>query len=1623
MWQFTPYSPLLIGAAAVSGALAIMGWRRRRVPGAPMFIVLSTALTVWSLGRALEHARVDLEGKILFNYLQYVGICATPTAWLCLVLQYTGRGRWITGRRLAALCVAPVAILASVWTNSLHNLFWSDLGVVYQSGFIRWAATRGPLWYASVLYGYLLMTTGSGLLLQAVLRAPTLYRAQARLLLASAALPWAANFLYLTGRSPLHNLDLTPLAFTLSGLAIGFSFFRFGFLDLVPVSSGAVIESMKDGIVVLDAHDRVVVLNPAARRILNVTPEEVIGRPASEVLSAWRLFDKGQLLSETQSEVKIGDSETARSYELRVSPLFERPGEFSGCLVVMRDLTRRKKAERELRLLAHALRSVSEVVVVTDTEDRILFVNDAFVTTFGWSPGEVIGQPVAMLRSPNNPPGVLDGILPATMAGGWTGEIVALRASGAEFPAAVSRSVVHDENGQPLALIGVVRDVSERRRAEEAQRRQNDYMAALHETSLALMKRLHLPDLLQAIVARAAGIVGAPHGYVYLMTPDGGAIERDVGVGVFGRSVDRRLAPGEGLAGKVWQTGYPLAVEAYDTWSGRSPQVEAGLIGAVVGVPVRSGDRMAGVLGLAFDPASGRRFQADEIRLLSGFAELAGIALDNARLFSAEREAREQAERLHAASLAMSASMELGQVLSAILRELQRVVPHDSAAVMELHEDRLVVIAGHGFRDLQDVLGLRIEVPEGHPADEVLRRKTAVVVDDFRSGPHRLEGPDSELIRSWLGVPLLFGDRCIGIITLDSRTPAFFAPEHGQLAMAFGAQAAIAIENARLFSAAQTELAERRHAEEELRRSEARYRELVENASDLIYRSDARNRFTYVNQVLVRVLGYEESELVGRSWLDFVREDHRAEVFWFYDRQRVMGTETSYLELPFVGRGNEVWIGQSVRLLRENDAVIGFQAIGRDVTERRRAQEDLADSEGRYRELVENVNEILYRTDAKGHFTYVGPAALEILGLQSQDVLGRHFLRVIKPLDPIAVAAIYREQYENRVPSTYHEFAVRAADGRELWLGQNTQLLVEDGEVQGFQCLARDITERRRAEEALARANSELEEAARTARELAAAAEAANAAKGEFLARMSHEIRTPMNGIIGVTELLLDTRLDSEQRKYGETVKLSASTLLGIINDILDFSKIEAGKLELERVDFDLRQAVEEVVELLAQPALRRDLDLLCAIRPDVPTQVRGDAGRLRQILLNLVGNALKFTARGEVSVRVRRVSESERDVLVRFDISDTGVGISAEARERLFQPFSQADGSTTRRFGGTGLGLAISKELVELMGGTISVESIPGRGSTFTFTSLLQKQAAAAETLPRLRGVRVLVADDGDGSRAALVEQLAVAGADVVAMGTHLAAIRALRVAAASGSPYRAALISLENGEQESAALAAEVRADGLLSATPLVLVPRRRPVAPEEAARLGFDAVIASPVRQSRLETCLRQVLWPTARRPEPVATETPSPTSSRPARRARVLLVEDNTVNQMVAVRQLQKAGCAADVAGNGREALVAMAATRYDLVLMDCQMPEMDGYEATAEIRRLEAGGTRRTPIVAMTAHALPADRDRCLAAGMDDYVAKPVRMEDLEELLGRWLPVGPGTEGPAEANRPDTRRAN
>jgi two-component system sensor histidine kinase/response regulator len=800
--------------------------------------------------------------------------------------------------------------------------------------------------------------------------------------------------------------------------------------------------------------------------------------------------------------------------------------------------------------------------------------------------------------------------------------------------------------------------------------------------------------------------------------------------------------------------------------------------------------------------------------------------------------------------------------------------------------------------------------------------------------------------------------------------------------------------------------------------ADAKYAEklaLVASRTDnAVIISDVDGNIEWVNEGFIRITGRTLAEVAGRKPGSFLQGPETDPATVLYMREKLRQGEGFQTEIVNYSKdGRKYWLAASIQPI--HDAVgklTNFIAIESDITERKRAERALLEAEEKYRSIFENAVHGIFQTTLAGQFLSSNSALARIYGYDSAEQLRATVTDIGSQLyvDPMRWEDFIRLMGANGRVSQF-ESQIYRKDGTIRWISEEARAVTdENGKMQYFEGIIADVTDRRRAEEQLRHAKLD--------------AQAANRAKSEFLAAMSHEIRTPLNGVIGMTELLLDSDIPPHQRRYAQIAKSSADALLVVINQILDFSKIESGKLELEEIDFDLRNLVEEVVEMLAARASAKGVELSCRIDPALPARHRGDPARLRQVLVNLANNAVKFTERGEVAIGVERAAEIDGRLALRFSVRDTGLGIPADRIDRLFLPFSQIDPSTTRKYGGTGLGLAISKQIVEAIGGKIEVQSEPNVGSTFSFTAPLGASTSTdtVESAPLvdLRGVRVVVADDSATPREALCEQLTAWGMRATPVAGGAEAMQRLREAAAAGDPYRMAMIDMLMPGTDSAVFAREMRSDVALRGTALVLMTSlETPLEAERAREAGYSDLVTKPLRQSQLlDTVMRQVAGKKLSETRTVV----AAQSGQPRSEARILVAEDNEVNQFVARELLARAGYACDVVGDGEKAVEAVTTGAYDLVLMDCQMPLMDGFGAAMEIRRREAGASaspRHVPIVALTANAVKGDREHCIECGMDDYLSKPLDSRQLIATIKRILTQGqqPVAEGDASGLTP------
>jgi two-component system sensor histidine kinase/response regulator len=920
------------------------------------------------------------------------------------------------------------------------------------------------------------------------------------------------------------------------------------------------------------------------------------------------------------------------------------------------------------------------------------------------------------------------------------------------------------------------------------------------------------------------------------------------------------------------------------------------------------------------------------------------------------------------------------------------------------------------------------------------------------------------------------------------------------------------------------DITERKQAEEKLRESEERYRDLFDNASDLIQSVDGEGKFVYVNKKWKEALGYSDEEIKGLNLTDILRKDqipHCMELFqrviggealdsvevvfvtkegreiiasgfvnsrmkdgrflatkaifrdvteskraeellrtseaqlsnamkiaqlgyWEYDvskdlftfndhfysiyrtsAERVGGYTMSsarYAQL-FVHPEDAAVVGEEVRKAIETadphfsrqlehriiyaDGEAGYISVrffvvkdgqgrtvktygaNQDITERKRAEKALIESEAKFRTIFDNASDGMFLLDLKTRkFTLCNATCSKTLGY-AQEEFPKLGIPDIHPSEDLPFISEQIGKFAIGEAGLRHDIRFRRKDGTMFFADISPAVVMLSGR-ESILTVFKDITERKLAEENLRKAKEQAEEA--------------NRLKSEFLANMSHEIRTPMNAIIGMTDLALGSELNDEQREYLDIVKESGYSLLGLIDDILDLSKIEAERIELDSMDFDLRASVEGVADALVQRASGKGLELAHAVDPQVPTHLIGDPNRLRQILLNLGGNAVKFTEKGEVVIRVQLENQTDETAKLLFEVTDTGVGIPWDKQEMIFESFTQADGSHSRKYGGTGLGLSISRRLVELMGGQIGVNSEPGKGSRFWFVITLKKsqtkEALGSNPSVDFRNLRVLVVDDNQTNRTLMIKTLRSLGCDAQAVAGGVEALRRLKESTKPNDGFHLVLLDMQMPGMDGTETLRAIREDPQIKDVPVIVltsIGQRGEVARLRA--LGCAGYLTKPVKQSQLAETIAAVLSPRRTGPN----EPPGPVVTRHSlredkrHRIRILLAEDNHMNQKLAVALLTKAGYLVDAVEDGRKAVEALRQGQYDLVLMDVQMPVMNGFEATKAIREME-GATKHTPIVAMTAYAMTGDREKCLEAGMDGYVSKPIQAKELLEVI-------------------------
>ncbi len=1142
--------------------------------------------------------------------------------------------------------------------------------------------------------------------------------------------------------------------------------------------------------------------------------------------------------------------------------------------------------------------------------------------------------------------------------------------------------VYTDEDVRVLTFVGqhVGSALSSARASAEVHQRVAE-LAIVNEVGQALARQLDFQSIMEAVGRRAAEALDADGLSIAMLDPEIGKARF-----LYWLSAGVRMPELEGivlddvLTARILKSGKPIRVGSAE---------EAGAIGApfkvdgtnsYLGVPIPAGDKAIGVIAIG----TGERYayREEHERLLSTLATNMGVALDNARLFEETKRLLEEAdaraaelETVNRIGNALASQLELDSLIELVGEQMRSVFRADIVYVALLDQATRMIefpyYSEAGRRETQQPL----QLGEGLTSHILQTREPLVLNSDEQFDQIGTRGIGTQA-KSWLGVPILAGDEAIGVISVQSSTEAGrFGVDDARLLATLAASVGVAIQNARLVRARQD--------------SEERYRLLVEELPLAIYTDlpDADAVSIYASPGHVAMFGYPIENWTKEGFFSSVlHPDDRDRIINAVDTNIVGTNQRTHYEYRIVhADGHDVWVRDDSWIVRDADGTPQFvQGFMIDITDQTLAAAEIRRQKQYFESLVEISPVAIVTMDRGENVSAWNPAATRLFGYEPNEAIGRH-------IDELLFAPSERSQGAESTRTADETGRAHLIGRRRRKDGQSVDVeivlvpLIIDGERSGYYAIYHDITE-------LVAARRD--------------ADAANEAKSTFLASMSHEIRTPMNAVIGMSGLLVGTELDAEQRDFAETIQTSAESLLTIINDILDFSKIEAGRIELEAVPFALGPCIEGAIDVVAPQASARRIELAYALDPKLPHALTGDAGRLRQIVLNLLSNAVKFTEAGEVVVSVsgRPVAAvpvaggtAERRWEIDVAVRDTGIGIPPDRIDRLFQSFSQADASISRRFGGTGLGLAISKRLAELQGGTITVESngVPGEGSRFVVRIVAPEAPADAVSVraPRpsigLHGKVALIVDDSATNRRILIAQLRQWGMTVRATGSPDEAIGWVR----DEAHVDVALVDLSMPDMDGLALAAALGDLTDPHRLPVIVVSS---LGDREAAPPNVVGWLTKPVKPSPLLDALHGVLADADGAVDHVRPV--SPASLLGDRHPlRILLAEDNAVNQKLAIRLLQQLGYGADVAGNGLEAIAALERGTYDLVLMDVQMPELDGLEATRRIRaRWPASSGPR--IAAMTANAMAGDRELCLAAGMDDYISKPIRPAELEAVL-------------------------
>ncbi len=1426
---------------------------------------------------------------------------------------------------------------------------------------------------------------------------------------------------------------LGALLIHLMGGRIEAHFFIFGTLAFLALYHDWRVLVTASAIVVVDHLSRGYYWPRSVFGVLTTTPWRSVEH------AAWVVFEdivliKGCLewlreqneLAYRQAEIEGSRAEVEKRVEERTLELRQANGELK------RQADELRRAEMVDRRLAAIVESSDDAIISTTLEGMITSWNAGAERIFGYAASEILGRSVSLL-SPQDRQDELPRILAKLWAGEGLEHYETTRCSrdGRLIDVSLTISPMRDRSGKIIGAANIARDVSDSRLARER-------MEAQHAAMRVLTEMASIEAAIPALLTAVGAALKLDRGEFWRVDEASGWLKLDQEWSKeansplnqpFSRDLsDLALRRGEGLPGRVWAEGKPswIADLASDSGFIRSRLAKQAGSTAAFAFPLATASATHGVIVFL----SGARLAMDLALedLLTTLGRQIGMFMERRGAEAALREARDELElrvcertaELELSNVALQEEVAERRRGEEALRESEARFRMVSEAIPQI----LWVATGEGAREYENgrwydyfgaVLGATHEDlfwrEYLHPDDRertLERWSYSLKTGEPYEIDYRLRRHDGEY-RWFLAQGLPERDpqgrivRWFGTCTdIDDQRKAKEELQHAHDELELRV-----LERTEDLKQANDsllmEVAERRRAEDEARERQRFVESLAQANPSIIYLLDLdAERLVWTNSRLTSLLGYSQDEVQARNYRvflsDLVDPDDMANLnLGEFELLYSSLADSEIHELDYRFRHAD----GSWRWLRSREMVFSRDQSGRpnrilgtseDITAHKEAEQAVRESESRFRELADSAPVIISLTEHERGVVFVNRTGIEFCGAAQDEVLGAGWQRFIHPEDAQLTFDLWSRsiQEQRRVEC---EIRVRRADGEYRWLATTSvPRLLPSGELLGFTNSSVDVTERKQAETAM-----------RLAKE---AAEAASRAKSEFLANMSHEIRTPMNGIIGMTELALDTDLSPRQREYLSLVKSSADSLLVVINDILDFSKIEAGKLNLDPAPFELRKVLDDTLQALALRAHSKGLELACRIAPEIPDSLVGDSGRLRQVLINLIGNAVKFTQRGEVVVDVAIERTVGERIFLRFAVCDTGIGIPRHKLATVFEPFEQADGSTTRRFGGTGLGLTISAKLVDLMGGRIWVESDPNVGSTFWFTVALEPGPGIDSHRldhepPQLEDLPILIVDDNATNRLILCEVVASWGMKPTAVSGGAAALAALKQAATTGEGFPVALIDGMMPEMDGVDLAAAIRGDSALAGLRILLLSSAgRPEDPQDFRVLNISAFLTKPVRQSGLFNALMKAMSDPA--VAPMAVSRAAAESFQTGRALRILLAEDHPVNQKVAIRMLEQMGHAVVVAADGKQAVQAFDSESFDVILMDVQMPEMDGFEAVRVIRDRELGLDHRIPIVALTAHAMQGDRERCLEAGFDDYLSKPIRQAELATALERTL---------------------